>query len=962
MCLPSLVRVERCLLSLLSVAVLLGAPSVAWTQVDPTGSIRGVVRDERGAVLPNASITATGGDVPFPYRTTSDSLGSYRLADLLPGTYRITAFAPGFATLVKQDVQVRAGLNLGFDMTLKVGEVGETVVVTSDAPLLEIGSPATALNFSGAFQRELSLAPRPQWFDFLRATPFSTLSENVYGATFWVSGADATSLVVQVDGADVAANSQSTTAYLRASAYIVEDVQVKTSGTEATTPLGHGGVISVVTRSGTDRLAGNVGFALQPKSWSAPNNPSGTSATYGVVQPDVAVGGPLVRGRAWFFGAYRYNKLVTGLDRPQGQFDTVRLLRPDLEPFDNRLVGSQTLAKLTWRASDSNRIDVSHMYGVDDVYSGSALDSEPFGYTSLGGQTIVGNLHSLWRGHTMIRGTITYNNQTGSNRAVSLAEPGRPVHLTTSRIGNTIVGNGAVVVLDNLSWGYSQESPAAKFTAVLDLSRTARFWKGEHELRIGTYLQPTREVVFEQHFAAGGLAVEELVFRDPSNLALGVIPFHQRLLETDRLTTLKVNSQNYAGYVQDAWRVNDRLTVTAGLRVDAIKRRDRLFDTTVQRTVAVGPRIGARYSFASGRRVLRGGWNRIHDAVSTGSDFTVGTNEPGVTDLYDLNLDGTFETSQFTPGVNSLMTNRYVDLDRFRQPVVDEGMVGFSQQLPGQLTVDASLVRRHYRDRGATIDVNGIYENGRFIGYRDESFNEVYKVTSNEYNTPIYTAFDVHFAKRTTRMQIVGGYTRQWRHIEGDWQPNDPAAIIQPDAFANDRGLGAFFRPTTSSLSGADSTLASQWRDHAVRVMASVRMPFAMNFAVAYWGQSGPWSGPIVKRLSASDPAFGPPTVRLSNGRVVNNPLATTIRFAFPTRGEGQTRLPSVHAWNMKVTRDITWRRVTFRPGIEVLNVLNRRTFYDYLRNANQLYNPNVGRGNNPQLPRATQLSLSMTF
>ena len=60
------------------------------------------------------------------------------------------------------------------------------------------------------------------------------------------------------------------------------------------------------------------------------------------------------------------------------------------------------------------------------------------------------------------------------------------------------------------------------------------------------------------------------------------------------------------------------------------------------------------------------------------------------------------------------------------------------------------------------------------------------------------------------------------------------------------------------------------------------------SFAGSYTLQKGRWSGPIPTGSLRPDPQFGPPTVTLSNGRVVSNPLATTLRFAFPTRSEGQ--------------------------------------------------------------------------
>lgn len=941
--------------------MLLCLPAAVRAQIDPAGSVRGVVRDEHGAVLRGATIVATGPEAPLPYESASDATGGYRLTDMQPGAYRITVTADGFATLMRDDIRVRAGLNVGLDLIMRVGGVGETVVVAGDAPMLETRSPTTALNFSGAFQRSLPLSLRPQWYDFLRATPSSSLSETIYGASFWVNGSDSTSLVVQVDGADIGGSAQSSTAYLKATPYIIQDVQIKTAGAEASAPLGQGAVINMVTRSGTNRLSGAAALRGQSRRWASNNNPGGTAATYDTMQPDVALGGPLVRDRLWFFGAYHYNNITTGVNRLADRLAIARVLVPGYVPFDNQFTGHQLFGKISWQTAPASRFEAQYFSGEDIVRAGGPQDTATFASAKSGGRTVSVSMQTLWRQRTAIRALVTFNDQTYSTELLSLAKPGRSVHLTTSLVGGTIVGNGAVAVLDNIDYGYQSDAPAAKLTAAVDVSRPATFW-GQHDLRVGAYLQPRRLVKYRQRYPAGGFAIEELVFRDPANLALGVVPFHRQIMDRETIDTTSVNSQDYAGYVQDTWQMASRLTLTAGLRMDFIKRRDLLFDTTVQRTLAVGPRIGLRYRWDEGRSVLRGSWVRLHDAVSNGSGTTVGSGTAGFTDLYDTDLDGVFETSRFTPGVTSRTANRFIDLDTFRQPSVDEASVGITRQWPGQFSVDVGGVYRRYRDRTATIDVNSIYEGGRFVGYRDEAFNEILMVASNVYNEPVYSALDIHFTKQTARLQMVGGYTRQWRHLEGGWQPNDPAAIIQPDAFPNDRGIGALSRITRNSLSGTDLTQGSQWRDHVVRAMISARLPWSVNLAVSYWGQAGPWSGPIVTRIARSDPAFGPATITLGNGRVVSNPLATTIRFAYPTRGEGQTRLAAIHALNMKVGRDVVWRRATIRPSIEIFNLLNRGAFYDYLFMANQLYNPNAGRGTSVQLPRSVQLSVAMTF
>src|SRR5262249_12990812 len=192
----------------------------------------------------------------------------------------------------------------------------------------------------------------------------------------------------------------------------------------------------------------------------------------------------------------------------------------------------------------------------------------------------------------------------------------------------------------------------------------------------------------------------------------------------------------------------------------------------------------------------------------------------------------------------------------------------------------------------------------------------------------------------------------QWRHIDGTWQPNDPAGFIQPAAFPNDRGIGSATGSTAAptdanSLSGTHMTQAAtgsaQWKDHVVRLGVTYRAPWELLLATTYTLQSGGWSGPIITRLAAADPSFGSATVTLSNGRRVANPLATTLRFANTTRSDGQLTTPALHVWNIRAGRRIAYRRVAFDLAIDLFNVMNKGADQQFQLGANQTYNPLYG-------------------
>jgi hypothetical protein len=150
--------------------------------------------------------------------------------------------------------------------------------------------------------------------------------------------------------------------------------------------------------------------------------------------------------------------------------------------------------------------------------------------------------------------------------------------------------------------------------------------------------------------------------------------------------------------------------------------------------------------------------------------------------------------------------------------------------------------------------------------------------------------------------------------------------------------------------------------DDVVRLGAAYQGPWDIVLAANYTLQSGLWSGPIFTRLSSPDPRFGPPTVTLSNGRAVSNPLATTIRFAYPTRDEGQFTLRPLHIVNIRFGRNFQLGRYRLQPALDIYNVTNHDAFYLIEQGGTQTFSPLFGQGRQRQAPRAAQISARFVF
>src|SRR5258706_15477791 len=124
-------RVASVVFVCLLIAHTLGAQTTA------SGSLRGTASDPQGAVLPGVAISVSSATVPGVRTATTDQRGDFRVLDLPPGEYTVTAELDGFARFVRTPIAISAGLNVTIAIAMHVGEITETVDVRQETPLLE---------------------------------------------------------------------------------------------------------------------------------------------------------------------------------------------------------------------------------------------------------------------------------------------------------------------------------------------------------------------------------------------------------------------------------------------------------------------------------------------------------------------------------------------------------------------------------------------------------------------------------------------------------------------------------------------------------------------------------------------------------------------------------------------------------------------------------------------------------
>jgi hypothetical protein len=946
---------------LLTLSALL-VPQTIFAQTE--GSIRGYIRDQQGAVLPGVTLTAMSPAAPTARTTISDPDGGYRLLNLPPGEYSVKAGLQGFDSVVRDNVIVRAGLNIGLDIVMKVGTVSETIEVKAEAPLLETSKAEAAVNVSGELTQSVPLAARRHWSEYLRFTPGAVATDGTQNqaATFWFHGAGFNSYETTIDGADMSSAQNPWPGYSDLPAGTIADIQIATSGLDASTPLGFGEASNVVTKSGTDALRGEATFSFTPRAWTGTNTPGGTSQYATLVQPELAVGGPLQKQHWWLFGSFRYRSGTFGVGRPAAQVAAMEALDSTFQPFDKNITGPIVFVKATGQLTTSHRLEGYVNRDTTTYGAIGSFDTGRFLDEWIGGWGSAARVSSIWTNWLTSQIGVSWNNKTFGRKMFNTSLPSLVVYQSAIPSSGGLTGVTQLATMQNAA--SVPTAPYSKWNIRADFSAHKTGWRGTHDIQFGTWLE-RNDIKNVTTYPDNGFSLEWAVLRDPNNPAGGIIPFYKRNYDGVQVTASQGTFSDYAGYVQDRWSPVSRATVTLGLRIDQVKRFDDLFQIQAQNSTQFGPRVGVNYMVTSDQRnLVRASFVRVADAPSINQLlFATGTNTLGFTEQYATKLDGNFNTTFVTPASTKANSNLVYD-PNYSQPVVDEWTVGFRRQLPGQVVVDVGFIHRDYLNRAALLEQNATFSGNVFTGYRNPTLNSVTLLTDDTWNYPVYKALELLVTKQTDRFQILASFTRSWSHLAGTWQPYDPALFIQPNAFPFDRGLGSNDNRLAASNNGLNATSGDPgWTPTIARVATVYHAPWDLNASIDYTLQAGLSSGPILTRMAVPDPQFGPPTVTLSNGRVVPNPLATTVRFAFPTRSDGQYQLTAMHVVNLRLGRQFQLgrdRRLALDAS--VFNVGNFGRYQGFLTGANQLFSTNYGLGGNVQQPVSGQVSARFLF
>ncbi|MGH9871407.1 MAG: TonB-dependent receptor domain-containing protein [Pyrinomonadaceae bacterium] len=297
---------------------------IASAQTQTTGGISGAVKDQNGALIVGAEVSATSDATGERRSATTDGDGRYSLALLQPGNYRVSVNAKGFLPAsITAPVSITETTSI--DVTLTVAGPGMAdSFVMAELPLVRTGGPELGLVVDSRAVSELPLATR-NFTQILGLSPGTSVylpdntvvgrnSQNVS-----VNGSRVTQNNFQINGIDANAGVTRSVSFANPAPETIQEFKIQTSLYDATFGRSGGGNIQIVTRSGTNDFHG-VAYEYFGNDVLNANNPflKAAGARRPVLKRNIfgaTLGGPIQKGRAFFFGSYQGTRERNGASR-----------------------------------------------------------------------------------------------------------------------------------------------------------------------------------------------------------------------------------------------------------------------------------------------------------------------------------------------------------------------------------------------------------------------------------------------------------------------------------------------------------------------------------------------------------------------------------------------------------------------------------------------------------------------
>jgi len=595
--------------------LLICAIFVAWPMslsAQTTSIIEGTVLDTQKRAIVGAQITLSGPVLAREVKTPSDMTGSYRLPGVQPGVYQLRATSPGFAVQVYQGLAVTVNHVLTFDIVLVVSAVEAEVTVSANGPLLE-----TANSSSGATILPQQIEQMPingrNYLDLLQLVPgvainrrvdersdsaVPILGERGGNAIFLIDGMPNSNAV---DGGPAAPFDQDS----------ILEFQVLSAGYKAEFGHGSGGVVNVVTRSGTDRWHGRFSLFHRNSALDSSDVPGKTAPFLRRWDPSANLAGPLLKDRVFFFGSVERIRETRQLNFsfPPGTPDFLQVREAAFDKH-SQLFQTRSFFKLDehlgqHRLTEQMSLSNSHVRGFLPLSQATSLPSTRTDSDSrqlmLGAQdTATLGKHNPFVFHAYVQ----FRGEPALQRPTNVESDATTLfNLFSSLTTNRLTGDLGQV---RFGAGFSPLLIKQKY-----VSTGAALEKllGAHDIRFGWDFQHTRVDGVEAKNQLNQLFATVSDFTQFGSVNSGVYVLSRVGGPTPADNLIRLRNSYNGVFAQDDWKIARGLTLNLGLRWD--------YDSRFPNGGNFSPRLGLAWSPTS-KTVITASWGMFYDRFRLG--------------------------------------------------------------------------------------------------------------------------------------------------------------------------------------------------------------------------------------------------------------------------------------------------------------------------------------------------------
>jgi len=770
-------RFLRCLRALAFVFAVICATHAPDVHAQTTGTIKGIVIDEGGLAIPAVLVTVSSESlIGGAQQQSTDGNGRFLFANLPPGDYNVKFDKPGFTRLEKPNLNVLIGRSVNLTIELPLATASEEYIVEETRPTLDTEQASTG----EVLQKE-----------FLQKVPSGRSYQSVVSATPGVigggnpnvGGAGYNENTYLLDGVQIT-DPVTGTFSLNFNFDAIEQIEVLTGAFDAEHPQSLGGVINIVTETGTNQLEFDTSIYYKTSSFvpkidarygadGAELAPTGFDSSSQFTEFSARLSGPIIRDRAWFIISYsRVNSLYTnvGVDLPR-----------DYE-------GHYVMAKLTTQPNPSHRFQVlvqSDPTSIDNTEQGSRfIEPEAQGRQAQGG--VLGSVTWDWfiSPELFVETVVSYQNSyidvTGvpcthdkslGYHACEENEPENSLDFTTpSRLGINLAfdrDNYYLIYVDD-RWRYRAQTK---------VSLLQREFIGFHDIKAGAevdYVKFDWLVGYPGNQYYVDLNLEAY---DPDTY------MNYYWVESSAPFHLQQNGLHYGMFLQDVWKPVTNLTVRYGLRYDySIQRADT--NEAVISNGVFGPRFYAIWDpWGDERTKFFGGYGRFNDLGRLGT--VSGQNQSGFAyKLYVGELFGGFASEPSGMADEVPYENSNTALDDLAAPHSDEFVIGAEREIIQDLVFGLTFTAKFTENVYTYDELNQIWDEDGYntIGTIDGTNDVLYRLRTPYEARRDYYQTDVQMKKNfSDRWLLLATYT--YTVSRGTTQTANTAGLSVPPQY-----------------------------------------------------------------------------------------------------------------------------------------------------------------------------------